>query len=93
VIVRIAERLGLHPATVCVKWAVQRGQVPIPFSVKRSQYLSSLQAAVSAPLSDAEMQEIAGIDRNNRLIKGHVFLWKDDQTWEDLWDVNGEITQ
>ncbi len=93
VIVRIAERLGLHPATVCVKWAIQRGQVPIPFSVKRFQYLSSLQAAVSAPLFDAEMQEIAGIDKNNRLIKGHVFLWKDGQTWEDLWDVNGEIKQ
>ena len=92
VIVRIAERLGVHPATVCVKWAIQRGQVPIPFSVKRSQYLSSLQAAVSAPLTDAEMQEIAGIDKNNRLIKGHVFLWKDNQTWEDLWDVNGQIT-
>ena len=21
------------------------------------------------------------------LIKGQVFLWKDGQTWEDLWDV------
>lgn len=92
VIVRIAERLGVHPATVCVKWAIQHGQVPIPFSVKRSQYLSSLQAAVSAPLTEAEMQEIGSIDRNNRLIKGHVFLWKDGQTWEDLWDVSGQIT-
>ena len=35
VIVRIAERLNVHPAVVCVKWAVQRGQVPIPFSVAR----------------------------------------------------------
>ena len=33
VIVAIAKRLGVHPAVVCVKWAVQRGQVPIPFSV------------------------------------------------------------
>ncbi len=32
------------------------------------------------------------IDRNCRLIKGQVFLWKDGQTWEDLWDLNGEIT-
>ena len=29
---RIAERLDVHPAVVCVKWAQQRGQVPIPFS-------------------------------------------------------------
>jgi alcohol dehydrogenase (NADP+) len=92
VIVGIARRLGVHPATVCVKWAVQRGQVPIPFSVKRNEYLSNLQAAVSPPLTAEEMQAVAGIDRNCRLIKGQVFLWKDGQTWEDLWDVTGEIT-
>jgi len=63
VIARIAERLGISPAAVCVKWAIQRGQVPIPFSVKPAQYLGSLQAAVSAPLTDAEMAEIAGIDK------------------------------
>ncbi|MBZ5623415.1 MAG: aldo/keto reductase, partial [Acidobacteriia bacterium] len=33
VLVRIAERHGLHPAVVCIKWAVQRGQTPIPFSI------------------------------------------------------------
>jgi len=92
VIVRIAQRLGVHPAVVCVKWAVQHGHIPIPFSVKRPQYLSALQAVIGEPLTEEEMQAIAGIDKNNRLIKGHVFLWKDGQTWEDLWDVNGEIT-
>jgi alcohol dehydrogenase (NADP+) len=92
VIVKIAQRLAVHPAVVCVKWAVQHGHIPIPFSVKRSQYLSTLQAVVGEPLTETEMAEIAGIDKNNRLIKGHVFLWKDGQTWEDLWDVNGEIT-
>jgi diketogulonate reductase-like aldo/keto reductase len=92
VIVGIAARHNVHPALVCIKWAVQRGQVPIPFSVKREQYLANLQAVVMDPLTDEEMQAIAGIDRNCRLIKGQVFLWKDDQPWEDLWDVNGEIT-
>jgi hypothetical protein len=38
------------------------------------------------------MQAIAGLDRNSRLIKGQVFLWKNGQSWEDLWDVSGEIT-
>ena len=92
VILQIAERLGLHPATVCIKWAVQHGQVPIPFSVKRPQYLSTLEAVVGVPLTEEDMANIANIDRNNRLIKGQVFLWKEDQSWEDLWDVNGEIT-
>jgi len=91
VIVEIAGRLGVHPAVVCVKWAVQRGQTPIPQSVRRNEYVSNLRAAVSPPIGEADMRAIAGIDRNCRLIKGQVFLWKENQTWEDLWDLNGEI--
>jgi alcohol dehydrogenase (NADP+) len=92
VIVRISNRLGVHPAIVCIKWAVQRGQIPIPFSVKRNQYHSNLEGVVSEPLTDDDMREISAIDRNCRLIKGQVFLWKEGQSWEDLWDLNGEIT-
>lgn len=91
VIVAIAQRLGVHPAVVCVKWAVQRGQVPIPFSTKRRNFLSNLQAAVSAPLTDEEMAAIANIDKNCRLIKGQVFLWEGAESWEALWDVDGVI--
>ncbi len=91
VIVKIAKRLNVHPAVVCVKWAVQRGQVPIPFSIYRNEYLSNLQCTVSAPLTDEEMKEIAGIDKNCRLIKGQVFLWERAKGWEDLWDLDGRI--
>jgi diketogulonate reductase-like aldo/keto reductase len=90
VIVEIARRHGIHPAVVCIKWAVQRGQTPIPFSI--NHYRANLAGVVGEPLSDEEMRAIAGIDRNCRLIKGQVFLWKDGQTWEDLWDPSGEIT-
>lgn len=90
VIVSIAQRLKVAPAIVCIKWAVQRGQIPIPFSV--NHYKDNLAAAISAPLTSDDMQVIAKIDKNCRLIKGQVFLWKDNQTWEDLWDINGEIT-
>jgi len=92
VILDIAERHDVHPAVVCVKWAVQHGQISIPFSVKRSQYLSTLRAVTADPLTAEEMTAIAGIDKNNRLIKGQVFLWKDAQTWEALWDLDGTIT-
>jgi alcohol dehydrogenase (NADP+) len=92
VIVKIARRLNAHPAVVCVKWAQQRGQIPIPFSVRRTNYLSNIRSVVTEPLTDEEMREIADIDRNCRLIKGQVFLWKNDQSWEDLWDINGDIT-
>jgi diketogulonate reductase-like aldo/keto reductase len=90
-ILRIAECHGVHPAIICLKWAVQRGQTPIPFSTKKRNILSNLQAVVEDPLTNSEMTEIGALDRNCRLIKGHVFLWKEGQTWEDLWDLNGEI--
>ena len=91
-ILKIAQRLGVHPAIICVKWAAQRGQIPIPFSVNRRNYLGNLRAVVSDPLAEEEMQMISKIDRGCRLIKGQVFLWKENQSWEDLWDVHGEIT-
>lgn len=90
VILNIARRHGIHPAVVCIKWAVQRGQVPIPFSVHH--YRANLDGVVGDPLSAEEMREIAGIDRGCRLIKGQVFLWKADQNWEALWDPDGSIT-
>ena len=90
-IVSIANRLEIHPAVVCVKWAVQRGQIPIPFSVTRKNFLSNLQATISEPLTDDEMRAIAGIDKNCRLIKGQVFLWERAKDWQDLWDVDGKI--
>jgi alcohol dehydrogenase (NADP+) len=92
VIVKIAEKHGVHPAVVCIKWAVQRGQTPIPFSVNPRNYLANLRGVASDPLSSEEMKQIAAIDRNCRLIKGQVFLWKEGQTWQDLWDMHGEIT-
>jgi diketogulonate reductase-like aldo/keto reductase len=90
VIVKIAERHGVNPAAVCIKWAVERGQTPIPFSL--NHYRANLECVTGDPLTEEEMGEIAGLDRNCRLIKGQVFLWKDGQSWEALWDVDGEVT-
>jgi hypothetical protein len=50
------------------------------------------ETTVSELPTNEEMKLIGGIDRNGRLIKGQVFLWKDGQHWKDLWDVRGEIT-
>jgi alcohol dehydrogenase (NADP+) len=59
VIVRIANRLGVHPAVVCIKWAVQRGATPIPQSAKRRNYVANLEGVVGEPLTDQEMRAIA----------------------------------
>lgn len=93
VIVAIAQRLGIHPAGVCLKWGVTRGQAVIPFSTNPRNIWSNLQAVVGPPLSPDDMQAIAGIDKNCRLIKGQVFLWKEGQSWQDLWDLDGTIAQ
>lgn len=80
---------GIHPALVCLKWAVQRGQVPIPFSVKEAQYRSNLSAVLSDPLTEEEMEAIRRDDKGCRLVKGQVFLWEGAKGWEDLWDTDG----
>jgi diketogulonate reductase-like aldo/keto reductase len=92
VIGQIARRLGIHPAVVCIKWAVQRGHIPIPFSTNPRNILANLVAVTSEPLTHDDMATIEKLDRNCRMIKGQVFLWKDNQSWEDLWDPNGTIT-
>lgn len=90
VLLSIADRLRISAAQVAIRWAVQRGQIPIPFSVHH--YFENLEAAASVQLTEKDMESISRIDKNCRLIKGQVFLWKENQSWEDLWDLNGEIT-
>lgn len=90
-IVEIAKRHNVHPALVCLKWAVQRGQVPIPFSVKEPQYISNLKCVTEDPLTEEEMETIRLADKNCRLVKGQVFLWPGAKSWEDLWDVSSGL--
>ena len=82
----IAEVHKVHPAVICLKWAVQRGMIPIPFSVKEPQYISNLRCATEDPLTEEEMERIRKSDRNCRLIKGQVFLWPGASDWKALWD-------
>ena len=88
---RLPQRHKVHPAVICVKWAVQRGQIPIPFSIHRPEYRKQPEGRSDRPLTDEEMEAIAKIDKNCRLIKGQVFLWEGAKGWEDLWDLDGEI--
>ena len=78
----------IRPAVICIKWAVQRGQTPIPFSTKEKNYTANLRCVTEDPLTEEEMDIISGLDRNNRLIKGQVFLWEGASGWENLWDMD-----
>jgi len=90
-IAEIAKAHNAHPATICLKWAVQRGQIPIPFSIYENEYASNLTCMLSDPLTDEEMEMIRKADRNCRLIKGQVFLWEGASDWHSLWDENGTV--
>ncbi len=92
-LVEIAKAHHVHPAVICLKWAVQRGQIPIPFSIYENEYVSNLRCTVEDPLSDKEMDSLNSLDKNCRLIKGQVFLWPNAKGWEDLWDLDGTITK
>ena len=85
VVVAAARRLEVHPAVVCVLWQIQRGSVPIPFSVKQAQFAPLLEAVATMRLTDTEMEALAQVDRGCRLIKGQVFLWPEAADWIDLW--------
>ena len=85
-IVEIARAHNVHPAIICLKWAVQNGHIPIPFSVTRKNYTANIKSITEDPLTPAEMQTIKNADKNCRFIKGHVFLWQEAKGWEDLWE-------
>ena len=93
VIVEIAARLWRSSR----RWSASSGQCSAARRRFRFPPIGAIisptcAACVDEPLTAEDMRAIRAIDRNCRLIKGQVFLWKDDQSWEDLWDVHGEIT-
>ena len=85
-VVEVAKNHNIHPAVVCLKWAVQRGMCPIPFSVKEPQYISNLKCTTEDPLTAEEMELLKKADRNCRLVKGQVFLWPGADDWNQLWE-------
>lgn len=93
VVLAAAKRIGVHPAVICVKWAVQRGQIPIPFSVRENEYRGNLESAIYDPLTVEEMEALSKINKDCRLIKGQVFLWEGANDWTDLWDLDGTVTK
>ena len=89
----IAAAHGCHPALIALKWAHQRGTIPIPFSVKEKNYTGNLKCITEDPLTQEEMDRIATLECGNRLVKGQVFLWPGATDWHDLWDEDGVIVQ
>ena len=98
VILAIAEEAGITPAQVCLGWAYQRegktgGYVAM---ATRSDWIrENLLVSTKDFLTEEQMLRISGdgtdenpgIDANNRLIWGQVFLWPEALgDWRILWD-------
>ena len=98
VIVAIAQELGVSPGRVCLAWAAQRTNRSggfVAMTTRSERMRDNLLAATGDLLSAEQMLRIdgdgtdahPGIDANNRLIRGQVFLWPEAAgDWRVLWD-------
>ncbi len=97
VIQAIAKEAGISPAKVSLAWATQRmnGSGGFVAMATRSDWIrDNLDAATGGVLTADQVLRISGddtdahpgIDANNRLIWGQVFLWPEaDGDWRVLW--------
>lgn len=98
VIVKIAEELGVSPGRVCLNWAIQRENKSggfVAMTTKSKRMIDNLKAATEDILTPDHLlaisgdgsEEHMGIEANNRLIWGQVFLWPEAAgDWRVLWD-------
>ena len=94
----IAEALGVSPGRVALSWAAQResgGGGYVAMSTSPGRIFENLLAATGDLLSPEQLLRISGdgsvdhpgIDMNNRLIWGQVFLWPEAKgDWRVLWN-------
>jgi diketogulonate reductase-like aldo/keto reductase len=94
----IASELGVSPARVGLSWAVQRENKSggfVAMATRSDWIIENLKAATEDLLTPEQLLRICGdgtdenpgIDANNRLIWGQVFLWPEaDGDWRILWD-------
>lgn len=90
-VVQLAQTHDCHPVEICLKWAAKNGHIPIPFSGKERNIVANLRTVTENPLTDEEYRSLRLADKECRLVKGHVFLWKGAKDWTDLWDVDGKL--
>jgi alcohol dehydrogenase (NADP+) len=87
VIKSIAQGRGCTPAQVLLAWHVHRGIAAIPKSVTPSRLLENLGAA-EIELSSADLERIAGLNQNYRLIDGSFWVMEGSPwTVQSIWDT------
>ncbi len=92
VVVELAAKYDITPAQVCIKWALQNGQIPIPFATQEQNIKSNFDCLSLADFTAQEMLRLKHSDKGCRLVKGQVFLWPGANDYRDLWDEKGFIS-
>ncbi|MDT8390593.1 MAG: aldo/keto reductase [Lentisphaeria bacterium] len=94
----IARELGVVPPKVCLAWAAQRMNKSggyVAMATRSDWMVDNLACATEDLLSPDQLLRLCGdgtpdnpgIDANNRLIWGQVFLWPEAEgDWRILWD-------
>jgi diketogulonate reductase-like aldo/keto reductase len=91
----IASELGVAPPKIALSWAFQRENKSGGFVARSDWIVDNLRTACEDLLSPEQLLRICGddtaenpgIDANNRLIWGQVFLWPEAAgDWRILWD-------
>jgi len=86
VIGAIATERGCTPAQVLLAWHLQRGISTIPKSVSPARLRENL-AAAEMELLPADLERIAALDQNTRLVNGAFWLLEGGPwTLQALWD-------
>jgi diketogulonate reductase-like aldo/keto reductase len=96
VVQSIAADLDVSPGKVALAWAAQRENKSggyVAMTTRSQRMVENLSVACDDLLTPQQMLQICGdaenpgIDANNRLIRGQVFLWPEaDGDWRILWD-------
>ena len=86
VIGAIAAEHGCSPAQVLIAWQLQSGISTIPKSVSPQRLRDNL-AAADLELTAADLERIAGLDQQRRLVDGSFWLLEGGPwTLQRLWD-------
>lgn len=90
IVKEIASEVGRSPAQVVLKWAVQRGTVPLPRTTTLARVQENWEGCQGAwTLSAAQMVRLDSLDASKgsvgRIMKGDNFA-QEGTDWRDMWD-------
>ena len=81
----IAKETGYSVAQVIIRWHLQRGVVCIPKGTEDWMIQENFDT-LNFKLSHEHMERINALDKHFRFARAEVFRWKENQTWQELFD-------